>query len=319
MSRSKEKRHIACVGAAIVDCIIKGFDPEPISATGYFAEAAELAPGGEAVNQAVTFSKLGKKAAIVCFAGRDEAAAILTEELRRNGVETGFLLQPEGAKTPVTVMFVDESGDRRSITNRAHHYNFHPERDMSWMDGAAAVSLGSLFRAPFNDPEIVRAVTTEAKRRRLPVYADTKLPNANRLTLEDLRDSLPLIDCIFPNEKEGIFYTGETEEEAMADVFLRYGVRSVVIKLGERGCLFKNADKTIRLPGLTVRALDATGAGDNFAAGFITMRSEGKSYEESLRFANACGALSTTAVGATAGVKNRKEVLQLLRESPEAS
>ncbi len=313
MGASGKSRYIACVGAAIVDCIIKGFNPEPISATGFFAESAGLAPGGEAVNQAVTFTKLGKKAAIVCFAGRDAAASILTEELRRNGVETDFLLQPEDAKTPVTVMYVDDSGDRKSITNRAHHYNFHPERDMSWMNGAEAVSLGSLFRAPFNDPAIVNAITTEAAGKGLPVYADTKLPNANRLKLEDLQDSLPMIDCIFPNEREGAFYTGETEAEAMADAFLHFGVRNVIIKLGEKGCLFKNADETIHLSGLPVRTLDATGAGDNFAAGFITMRSEGKSYQESLRFANACGALSTTAVGATAGLKSREEVLNLLR------
>ena len=303
---------IVCVGAAIVDCIIKDFNPEPISATGFFAGSSNLMPGGEALNQAVTLQKLGKKARIVCYTGQDGAADILLNELHRFEVDTSFALHPDGAKTPVTVMFVDETGDRKSITTTAHRYNFHPERDMSYLDGAQALSLCSLFRAPFNDPDVVYALCSEASRRGIPVYADTKLPNANRLTLHDLRASLPLIDTIFPNEKEAAFYTGKTEPEEMADVFLSYGIKHVIIKLGADGCLLKNAADTIRLPALPVQTIDATGAGDNFAAAFICMRTEGKGLPDALRFANACAAISTTSTGATTGVKSRGQIEALL-------
>ena len=303
---------IVCVGAAIVDCIIKGFNPNPISATGFFAGSSDLMPGGEALNEAVTLKKLGKNARIVCYTGRDGAADILLNELRRYEVDTSFVRQPDGAKTPVTVMFVDETGDRKSITTKAHHYHFHPERDMAFLEGAQAVSLCSLFRAPFNDPETVYTLVTEAFRRGIPVFADTKLPNANRLTLDDLQESLPFIDTIFPNEKEAAFYTGKTDPEEMADVFLSYGIKNVIIKLGDKGCLLKNAREILRLPALPVKAIDATGAGDNFAAAYICMRTEGASLPDALRFANACGALSATATGATTAIKSREQIEALL-------
>ena len=63
------------------------------------------------------------------------------------------------------------------------------------------------------------------------------------------------------------------------------------------------------MPDYVIEAVDATGAGDNFAAGFITGILSGKTKEEALRFANACGAICTTAVGAAAALKNRQQVL----------
>ena len=303
---------IALVGSAIVDCMIMGFDPKPVSAAGFVAESVSLKPGGEAVNQAVTLAKLGLRPRAVCFLGNDDASRILSGELEKYHVDLSYVVRPEGQRTPVTVMFVDEDGDRKSITNHTHWYNFHPEADMRWMDGCSAISLCSLFRTPFNDPEVVFQVVSEAKRRGLRVYADTKLPNANKLSLEDLRDSLPLIDVITPNESEAAYYSGKNDPEDMADGFLRFGVKTVIVKLGGNGCLLKNAEETIRLPGLPVNAIDATGAGDNFGAGFLTMKEEGLSDEEALRFANACGAIASTKVGATAGIESRGQVLDFL-------
>ena len=54
-------------------------------------------------------------------------------------------------------MFVNADGTRKSVTNQAHRYNFHPEKDPAAFTDAKALILGSLFRAPFDDPEIIRA------------------------------------------------------------------------------------------------------------------------------------------------------------------
>ena len=64
---------IICIGMALVDSIIKGFDPQPISASGYRAVSGSLNVGGEAVNEAVAASKLGMKTAILCALGNDDA------------------------------------------------------------------------------------------------------------------------------------------------------------------------------------------------------------------------------------------------------
>lgn len=306
------KTDILCIGTALVDSIIRGFDPEPVSASGYRAESGTLKAGGEAVNQSVAAVRLGMNTGILCALGEDAAGDIVIRFLEQAGVDTGRVIRSQEHPTPVTTMFVREDGSRKSITNLAHRYNFHPERYTQYIEGARAVVLGSLFRAPFDDPEIIRGVLEAARDAGAAAFADTKLPNFRFLTLDDLKDSLPLIDYITPNEDEARHYTGREDPAAMAEVFLGYGVRNVIIKLGAKGCYFRNARTELRLPPLPVRAVDSTGAGDCFIAGFASEILRGSTDEKALRFANACGAICTTAVGAGTALTDRDQVLRLL-------
>ncbi len=305
---------ILFIGTAIVDSIIKGLDLNPVSATGYRADSGSLHIGGEAVNGSIAAAKLGMKTAILCPLGSDAAGSMIETSLAAYGVDTGLIVKSGDHPTPVTTMFVAEDGTRRSITNRAHRYNFHPEQYLDALSDAKAVVLGSLFRAPFDEPDIVRQIVDAAHARGIPVFADTKLPNFTKLKLEDIADSLPMIDCITPNEDEARYYSGEDEPGKMADVFLAAGVRSVIIKLGGRGCLFRSREETICLPAYDIGAVDAAGAGDNFLAGFVSEIVRGSGVREALTFANACGAVCTTAVGACTALRDREQVLALIRE-----
>ncbi len=308
-----ERFDLLCIGTAIADCLIRGFDPEPVSTYGYTADSCAFSAGGEAVNSSVTAAKLGLKTAILCSLGNDAAGSMIEKTLTDNGVYTGTVVK-EDAPTPITVIFVNPDGNRRSITNLAHKRNYHPERYLDLIDCASAVSVGSLFRAPFNDPEIIRKVLERAKEKGIPVFADTKMPNFVRLGLEDIKDSLPFIDYIFPNEDESRYYTGKEDPEERADVFLSYGVKNAVIKIGAEGCLLKNAGGVIRLPAYRIDAVDATGSGDNFLAGFISEKLRGADDLQTLKFASACGAICATAVGACGALKSREQVLAFMEE-----
>lgn len=307
-----ERLDIVCVGTALVDSIIKGFDPVPVSAAGYRAASGSLNVGGEAVNAATAAAKLGLRVGILCALGEDAAGDMVVSALERCGVVTDRIVRSAEHPTPVTTMFVNDDGTRKSVTNEAHRYNFRPERYIPRFSDARALLLGSLFRAPFDDPKIIRAVLAAAKAAGQTVLADTKLPNFRRLALDDLTDCLPLVDYVTPNEDEARYYTGKDEPEEMADVLLRFGIRNVVIKLGAKGCFFKNAAGSLRLPAFDVPAADATGAGDNFLAGFASELLRGADVLEALRFANACGAICATAVGAGTALKNREQVLRFL-------
>ena len=310
---TEERFDIISIGTALVDSIIKGFDPQPVSASGYRAESCTLHAGGEAVNESVTAAKLGMRAGILCFLGADTAGDLVAGTLNGNGVDTGLIVREKDHPTPVTTMFVREDGSRRSITNSAHRYNFHPEQYLDRIKDTLAVILGSLYRAPFNDPEIVYAVLRFAKERGIYTVADTKLPNYRVLSLDDLKESLPLIDCITPNEDEAKYYTKQDDPKKMAEVFLDYGVKSAIIKLGAKGCYYQDAKEMISLPAMQIKAVDATGAGDNLVAGFVSELLRGQTPKEALRFANACGAICTTKAGACTALENRGQVLALLR------
>ena len=308
------KYDILFIGTAIVDSIIRGFDPEPVSAAGYRADSGSLHTGGEAVNGSITAAKLGMKTAILCALGNDAAGDMIESALAAYGVDTGLIVRPGDHPTPVTTMFVAEDGSRRSITNKAHRYNFHPEQYAEAIQDARAVVLGSLFRAPFDDPDVVRQVVENARAKSVSVFADTKLPNFTKLKLEDLADSLPLIDCITPNEDEARYYSGEDEPEKMADAFLDAGVRSVIVKLGGKGCFYKDREGALSLPAYEIEAVDASGAGDNFLAGYVSEILRGNGVRSALTFANACGAICTTAVGACTALRDREQVFRFVKD-----
>ena len=303
---------IVFIGTAILDSVIKGFDPEPVSIAGFRAESGSINAGGEGVNGSIASSKLGMKSALLCFLGKDQAGDLIEAELVKHGVDTGCIVRTSENPTPVTTIFVAEDGNRKSITNNAHSYNFHPEQYPDRFTDTKAVVIGSLFRAPFNDPDVIRAVISEAHSRGIPVFADTKIPNFRRLTLDEIADSLSMIDYITPNEDEAKFFTGEEEPEKMAKAFLEKGVKNVVLKLGGRGCLLMNSDETIFVPAHKIDVVDATGAGDNFMAGFVSELIRGSDVQDALAFANACGAICTTAVGTGTALKNRDQVLKML-------
>ena len=309
-----KKYDMICAGMALVDSIIKGFDPKPVSASGFRAESGSLNVGGEAVNESITASKLGMHVAILCALGDDGAGRLVESELLRNGVDLSLIVQPEEHFTPVTTMFVRNDGSRQSITNRAHTANFHPERFVSSFLNTQSLILGSLFRAPFDDPQVIFSVVSSAKKAGVLVVADTKLPNFRFMTLDDIKDSLQNIDFITPNEDEARYFTGKENPEKMADVFLSYGVSNVIIKMGSKGCFFKNASETVTLPAYKIDAVDATGAGDNFVAGFVSELVKGNTVKNALSFANACGAICTTAVGANTALKDREQVMNFLSE-----
>ena len=303
---------IVFIGTAILDTVIKGFDPKPVSVAGYRAESGSINAGGEGVNGSIASAKLGMKSALLCFLGNDQAGDLIEVELEKNGVDTSCIVRTSQNPTPVTTIFVAEDGNRKSITNNAHKYNFHPEQYTDRFTDTKAVVIGSLFRAPFNDPDVIRAVVSEAHSRGIPVFADTKIPNFRKLTLDEIADSLSMIDYITPNEDEARFFTGEEEPEKMARVFLEKGVKNVVLKLGGKGCLLMNNDETIFMPAHSINVVDATGAGDNFMAGFVSELIRGSDVRDALAFANACGAICTTAVGTGTALQNREQVLKML-------
>src|SRR5262249_30295958 len=103
--------------------------------------------------------------------------------------------------------------------------------------------------------------------------------------------------------------------EAIAQALLDGGARTVVLKMGESGCYVRTADAAFTVPAYRVDAVDALGAGDAFAAGFLAGLARGWDLEETARFACAVGAMCVTALGATTGVGSMEETLSFQRSA----
>ena len=78
-----------------------------------------------------------------------------------------------------------------------------------------------------------------------------------------------------------------------------------MLKCGRDGCLLRNAEGEITVPGYPARGIDTTGAGDNFVAGFLCAKLDGKSDIECARYANAVASVCVESVGASTGVRSR--------------
>ena len=97
---------------------------------------------------------------------------------------------------------------------------------------------------------------------------------------------------MFPNLDEAYLLTGTRDASAIARQFLACGVKNAVVKLGAEGCLVKSAAVEAVVPAVPgVRAVDTTGAGDNFAAGFIDALLRGEGLVDCARWGNAVASL----------------------------
>ena len=307
---------VVCIGQAVVDCIIRGREEQPYKENVYRAKSISLNTGGDALNESVILSRLGHKVRLICGIGPDPAGNLIRETARENGVITDGICVREDVVTPVANLIVKEDGTRSSINSEATMLGEYLP-DPAKIAGAKILSLASLFRAPLDQKETVIRLVTEAKRQGMTVCADTKLPTYRKMSLSDIKEILPLIDYLFPNEKEGEFYTGKQDFAEMAEYFRDCGVKNVIIKTGKEGCVVRGEEEAFSMGALPVTAVDSTGAGDNFVAGFLSMLLRGGNLETCCRYGTCCAAVSVQSVGAVSGVKNRQSVEEIIRQSGE--
>lgn len=260
---------VICLGQAVVDCITIGKEDAPAGTLAMRAASIRLSTGGDAVNESFVLAGKGYRTELVCGIGKDPAGTILLSQAEKYGVGTGRVSVIDGMDTPVANLMVAVDGSRVSVNSRATMLpGYIP--DESVVKGAEIVSFASLFRAPLDRKEVICRLIRSAHEDGAVICADTKLPTFRKLRLEDLKEVLPLIDYIFPNEKEAAYYTGETDYAKMAAVFHSYGIRHVLIKTGADGCFASSGRETFSLPARKVDVVDTTGAGDNYVAGFIS-------------------------------------------------
>jgi sugar/nucleoside kinase (ribokinase family) len=155
------------------------------------------------------------------------------------------------------------------------------------------------------DGEPTALLLAEARRRGIQTSVDTVFDAEGRW--ERLLPSLPHCDLVTPGLAEAQGITGEREPARAAARLRELGARVAAVTLGPDGCYVAGDDFDGHVPGIEVEAVDGTGAGDAFAAGFLYGLLAGWPLERCARFANAAGALATTALGAFEGVGDLDE------------
>lgn len=131
-----------------------------------------------------------------------------------------------------------------------------------------------------------------------------------------IKELFPYIDVLFMNETEAIHYGRTKTAQEAAREFAKDCDR-VVIKLGSSGSFAIENGKEVFLPAYRVKAVDTTGAGDSFNAGFVYGFLTGKALEECLACGNACGALNVTAYGGNTGFPDKEGLKEFMGKKKE--
>ena len=309
------EQEVLCIGFCCVDVLIRGLGEIDRSREGIPAEKITMWIGGDAMNEAYVLKHLGNRVKLLTGLADDGAAKFIRAVLDEAGIDYSLSYQMQDSDTTIACPVVFQDAER-SIINAGLSDSLRFMIDPATMPKARVVSLASLFMPPLDKPQQVLEVARQAKANGSIVCADMMWTEGVS-NLETFREVWQYIDYFFPNEDEAAKLTGKDDPEEMAKTLLDYGVGCVVIKVGKQGCLATNRKGAILVPPYLDKAKDTTGAGDNFAAGFITGLMDGQDLKNCCRYANAAASIAIQFDGASTGIRSRAQLDAVLKSGGE--
>ncbi len=300
-------------------CVLGSINIDIVTQTPRFALPGETLtgvafntfPGGKGANQGVAAGRLGADVTFLGMVGNDAFAAVALEALQSAGVKTDHI-ESADTSTGTATIIVNAQGENSIIVvpgaNGLVDVDY-VKRHTSVLDESDILMLQ--LETPL---ETVAWAAQYAAGRGKTVILDPapaqKLPDA-------------LLRCctlVTPNETELQIATGvDTSDDAgvrkAADMLLAQGMGAVLNKRGSKGARWLTAAGSFDVPGFKVKAVDTTAAGDSFNAGFAVSLAQGKTTEESIRYANAVGAIAVTKMGAQSAMPTAAEVAEFIEKS----
>ena len=300
------------------------------------APGFEKAPGGAPANVAVGLSKLGIETYFIGKIGKDAFGDFLRMTLDKYGVKTNYLTTTTKAKTTLAFVSLTEEGERDFVFYR------DPGADMLLdqsdiidliFSGSGVFHFGSITMTHEPSNSATFKAIQLARKYGYLVSFDPNLRPALWKTLDEAREKMrlgmELSDVVKLNEEEAMFIAEtNTIEEAIQYLQRSYNLALVIITLGKEGSILIHQEKSLRVEGFPVHAVDTTGAGDGFVAGLISslymfwndLRERKSIPDDTLRYAgrraNAVGALTTLKKGAIPALPTQEEVEIFIEENP---
>ncbi len=275
-----------------------------------FANDFKTYTGGKGGNQAVAAAKLGGKPCMAGALGADGNAEIYRKLMKELQI-TDLAATVEGVPSGVALIEVDAKGENRiAVVSGANMKVDRAYIDSIWEQIASYDVFLFQLEIPMDTV----------------IYAAKKLHEAGKTVILDPapaaplpEELLPAVDFLTPNETELAILTGcktetEADIEAAAKTLIARGVKKVIAKMGARGAMVVSDSEVLMVPGFKVTAVDTTAAGDSFNAGLGVAIANGLSEKDAIRFANAVGALSTTAVGAQGAMPTYRQTMDLINQ-----
>jgi 5-dehydro-2-deoxygluconokinase len=281
--------------------------------------------GGSPTNVAVAAARYGRRAAVITRTGADPFGTFIHKALRGYGVDDRYVTGVDGLPTPVTFCEIFPPDD---FPLYFYRYPKAPDLEIRAEElDRAAIGRAGLFWVTLTGlcAEPSRAATLAALRcreRRHPTVLDLDFrpmfwPSAAEAR-RWAREALPLVTVAVGNLDECETAVGTRDAEAAADALLDLGVELAVIKLGPAGVLARDRQALVRIPSVQVPAVNGLGAGDGFGGALCHGLLASWDLADTVRFANAAGAIVASRIACSDAMPTAAEVTALLEETARA-
>ena len=302
---------ITVIGSFFMDNVAK-MDRFPEAGETIIGKDLALFPGGKGDNQCVAAARLGGDVEMVGMLGKDANGETFRNLLKAEGIKADNVFACD-TPTGIAQIQIDGSGQNRICVIPLANFEFGLEEVDKIDDVLKNTEIVVLqYELKLN--------VVEELIKRAHGYGVKVLVNPAPAAQID-ENALKLVDYLTPNETELALITGmktDTDEEVIlaANSLIKKGVKNVVATLGSRGALIANKDGTKIVGGFKVEnVVDTVAAGDSFNGALAGAITEGKTLEESVRFANAMGALTVQKEGPIPSLHTRKEVEEFLKKN----
>lgn len=305
---------IACLGNIVADILIKPFEEIPASGVLRVVDRIQLGLGGCAGNAAAVLGRMGAEVSLLCGIGGDGLSRFLLDELRLAGVGLQGVKIFSDTVSSASIVCIDRSGERSFLTQFGASKRYGVE-DVNWkvLSRAKHLHYGGFFTVPGIVGDAAASVFQRAKEMGKMTSLDTAFDHSGKW-MEAIEAALPFVDYLMTNRVEGRHLTGEQTPEGIVRRLRERGARTIVVKLDKDGCFLDGGDMVAAVPAYPVEVVDATGAGDAFAAGFITGLDRGIGVDDCCRLGNLFGAVCVQRLGTTEAFTSKQDVMRFIGE-----
>ncbi len=301
---------IIAIGEALVEIMRTRVD-DPLDKPSDFVGPF---PSGAPAIFADQAARLGHKVGFIGAVGDDDFGTCLLDRLEADGLDISFCPRVPDRATGVAFVTYFSDGSRRFLYHIAHAAAGQmPELDPDYFKGVGFLHIcGSSLSVSEKMRELCYQAVEFTRAAGGRVSFDPNLRPELLGGAEALRHVCsPVLLAsyvVLPSGAEAELLTAVNGSEAACRALLKLGPEVVALKRGADGCTIFTKEQELEVPAFRVEAVDPTGAGDCFDAGFVAGLVEGLSLEKIGRLANACGALGATRKGPMEGAFLRAAV-----------
>ena len=298
------------VGELNVDILVTGDTVPVFGQTEKLVDNIVVTGGGSAAIMAAAAARLGLRVLYASVIGDDLFGHLMLEVMRAAGVDVSHVVVDPEVATGATIHLLRPDGDRAMLTHLGSIAHITPALiDPAWYAEVRHLHLASPFLLSGLFPGM-QAIASEAHRHGMTVSLDTNWDPSEGWKLGSLLDE---IDILLPNEVELLALSGAKCAEVAMDALCAQ-VPVLAVKRGVRGAVGAQGSERVEVPAFRVVAVDATGAGDTFDAGFLAAWLRGATLTQALVGGSAAAALGTTAYGGFDGQPDWNALLRLVEE-----